>query len=73
MSSTLGYAEQREAPYSNANSGEQVLRTSYETDKDAVVAASQGDTRAFLDNDMDAIDRYVRYPVAYLVDGKQSC
>ncbi len=49
------------------------MRMSYETDKDAAVAAYQAYTRAFLDNDMDAIDRSVRYPVAYLVDGKQSC
>lgn len=41
-----------------------------ETDKDAVVAAYQAYTRAFLDNDMDAIDRIVLYPVAYIADGK---
>jgi hypothetical protein len=57
-------------PQSNANSGEQVLRMSNETEKDAVVAAYQAYTRAFLDNDMDAIDGLVRYPVAYIADGK---
>jgi hypothetical protein len=42
----------------------------YETEKDAVVAAYQAYIHAFLDNDLDAIDRFVRYPVAYIADGK---
>jgi hypothetical protein len=50
--------------------GEQVLRMSYETEKEAVVAAYQAYVRAFLENDMNAIDRLVRYPLAYIGAGK---
>src|SRR5690349_5435661 len=42
----------------------------YEAERDAVAAAYQTYVRAFLDNDMDAIDRLVRYPLAYIADGK---
>jgi hypothetical protein len=42
----------------------------YETEKDAVIAVYRAYTRAFLDNDMDAIDRLVCYPVAYVGAGK---
>ena len=42
----------------------------YETEKDAVVAAYRAYIRAFLDNDMEAIDRLVRYPLAYVGAGK---
>ena len=45
---------------------------SYETEKAAVVAAYQAYVRAFLDNDMDAIDRSVRYPRAYIEPTKPS-
>ena len=38
----------------------------YEAEKDAVAAAYQAYTGAFLANDMDAIDRLVRYPLAYI-------
>lgn len=41
----------------------------YETEKVAVVAAYERYIRAFLDNDMDAIDGLVRYPLAYIADG----
>jgi hypothetical protein len=41
-----------------------------EAEKDAVAAAFQAYTRAFLANDMDAIDRLVRYPLAYIGAGK---
>jgi hypothetical protein len=40
------------------------------TDKEAVVAAYRAYARAFLDNDMDAINRLVRYPLTYIADGK---
>lgn len=42
----------------------------YEMEKNAVVAAYQAHVHAYLDNDMDAIDRLVRYPLAYIADGK---
>jgi hypothetical protein len=42
----------------------------YETEKDAVVAAYRAYIRAFLDNDMEAIDRLVRYPLAYIGAGR---
>jgi hypothetical protein len=38
---------------------EQVLSMSFETEKDAVVAAYRAYTRAFVDNDIDAIDKFV--------------
>lgn len=42
----------------------------YETEKDAVVAAYQAYLRAFSDSDMEAINRLVRYPLAYIGGGK---
>ena len=38
----------------------------FEAEKDAVVAAYRAYIRAFLDNDLDAIDALVRYPLAYI-------
>jgi len=48
---------------------EKVLYTNYEAEKDAVAAAYRAYTRAFLANDMDAIDRLGRYPLAYIGAG----
>jgi hypothetical protein len=42
----------------------------YEVEKDAVIAAYRAYVRAFLDNDIAAIDALVAYPVAYVGAGK---
>jgi hypothetical protein len=42
----------------------------YEVEKDAVIAAYRAYVRAFLDNDIEAIDALVAYPVAYVGAGK---
>jgi len=42
----------------------------YEVEKDAVIAAYRAYVRAFLDNDIKAIDALVAYPVAYVGAGK---
>ena len=41
----------------------------YEVEKDAVIAAYRAYVRAFLDNDIAAIDALVVYPVAYVGAG----
>ena len=41
----------------------------YEVEKDAVITAYQAYVRAFLDNDIEAIDAVVAYPVAYVGAG----
>src|SRR5258707_6685251 len=43
---------------------------SYEAAKDAVIAAYRAYVRAFLDNDIEAIDALVNYPLAYVGAGK---
>ena len=43
----------------------------YEVEKDAVIAAYRAYVRAFLDNDIEAIDALVVYPVAYVGAAKQ--
>jgi len=42
----------------------------HEVEKDAVIAVYRAYVRAFLDNDIEAIDALVAYPVAYVGGGK---